>query len=162
MRCGGIPILCFLFSPLLSLIFLCFSRITWAMGVFNFFSERFCFIFCFFHVHEDASRFIVRSLINFSFLRFWDVIIWLGDFFLPILGTKSSVFYPFFVDHDEVKIQYGLFSRVYWCGVATKGCRVRTDNLVRRKHWETSSIRVKDCDRRYIPQVSSAPILFPL
>lgn len=152
----------FFFLPCCLSFFLCFSRITWAMGVFNFFSERFCFIFCFFHVHEDASG----RLLIFSFLRFWDVIIWLGDFFSPHSRYKIFSFYPypFFVDHDGVKIQYALFSRVYWCGVVTKGCRrrVRTDSLVRRKHWETSSIRMKDCDRRYIPQVSSAPIFLSL
>lgn len=62
------------------------------MGVFNFFSERLCFVFCFFHVHEDAPRFIVSGrLLKIFFFRFWDII-WLGDeeYILALIFSPHS------------------------------------------------------------------------
>lgn len=128
MRCH--PNSFFFFSFFCCLIFLCFSRITWAMGYSIFFQRKILFYFdlCFFRACigtrpasciASGRRRVIRLLIFF----FWDDIIL---FFLSsILGTYRTLQpapFPFLlVDHDEVDtvhflgniIGLGLVARVW-------------------------------------------------
>lgn len=74
MRCGRHPNFSFSFFSLVVSNFLCFSRITWAMGYSIFFSERnFYFEFCFFRVHSTASSFVASARVIRLLIFFFPV-----------------------------------------------------------------------------------------